>query len=248
MMHRRCGVFAIAIVMIAAGRFAISAWAQGAQPSVPITSKTAPQDDARRRIVESERWQRTHRAMDEWLSIQQVYRPEQVASIRAELAARIAKMSSQELEDHLKVMEQQLQVLLSPEAEDAREWLGQFLAVARNPEQQLGRSLPNVLNMTAGEIRQELRWLEQHRTARQRSQAAFNQTRATQVQQARNLHVARQPATQPSDRPPARIANRPAYLSQYSPQRELRPAPMGPLYKIGPWGTPIYWHPQNPWW
>jgi hypothetical protein len=146
-------------------------------------------------------------------------------------------------------MEERLQVLLSPESEDARQWLGQFLAVARNPEQQLGRNLPDVLNMSASEIRQELRWLEQHRAARQRSQAAFNQTRAAQVQTARNVQASRQPsAAQPANRAAAQIGNRPAYQSQYSPQRELRPAPMGPLYKIGPWGTPIYWHPQNPWW
>jgi hypothetical protein len=149
----------------------------------------------------------------------------------------------------LKEMEERLQVLLSPESEDARQWLGQFLAVARNPEQQLGRNLPDVLNMSASEIRQELRWLEQHRAARQRSQAAFNQTRAAQVQTARNVQASRQPsAAQPANRAAAQIGNRPAYQSQYSPQRELRPAPMGPLYKIGPWGTPIYWHPQNPWW
>jgi hypothetical protein len=238
-----------AIVLVADGRLASTACGQDASAKANDSADVAAQNAAREEIFNSERWRRANRAFNEWLSVQRVYRPEQVAAIRAELNQRALAMSPGELEELLKSMEERLQVLLSPEAEDARQWLGQFLAVARNPEQQLGRNLPDVLNMTASEIRQELRWLEQHRAARQQSQAAFNQARATQGQVARDARAARQQsAAQASNRPAARIRNHPAYQSQYSPQRELKPAPMGPLYTIGPWGAPIYWHHHSPWW
>jgi hypothetical protein len=242
-------VLMIAIVPVAELTFFAKACGQNVPARAATSEENASQQVAREKIFASERWRRANRAFNEWLSVQQVYRPEQVAAIRAELNERALAMSPRELEEHLANMEQRLQVLLSPEAEDARQWLGEFLAVARNPEQQLGRNLPDVLNMTASEIRQELRWLEQHRAARQQSQAAFTQMRATQGQTARDARAARQQsAAQASNRSAARIRNRPAYQSQYSPQRELRPKPIGPVYTVGPWGTPIYWHPLNPWW
>jgi hypothetical protein len=242
-------LLAVAIVLIVEVSYCPSAFGQNEPPRASSSAEVASQHAAREKIFGSERWRRANRALNEWLSVQQVYRPEQVAAVRAELNERALSMSPSELEEHLKAMEQRLQVLLSPEAADARQWLEQFLAVARNPEQQLGRNFPDVLNMSASEIRQELRWLEKHRASRQQSHAAFNQTRAAQVQTARNMQAARrETAAQSSNRSAARIGNRPAYKSQYAPQRELTPAPMGPLYKIGPWGTPIYWHPQNPWW
>jgi hypothetical protein len=245
---RHFGLVAISVAIIANNWLSFAARGQNAPPGESSVAHDESQNAARRQILESARWQQANRTLNEWFSVQHIYRPEQVANIRAELTARIAKMPPRELEDFLKDLEERLQVLLSPEAEDARLWLGQFLAVAVNPERQLGRSLPDVLNMSASEIRQELRWLEQHRAQRQRSQAAFNQTRAAQVQSARGVQRSRQPAATTAPNRAAQIANRPAYRSQYSPQRELQPAPLGPLYKIGPWGTPVYWHPQNPWW
>jgi hypothetical protein len=242
-------VLMIAIVAAAEVKLTARACGQNAPARASTSEEEGSQQAAREKIFASERWHRANRAFNEWLSVQKVYRPEQVAAIRAELNKRALAMSPRELEEYLEDMEERLQVLLSPEAEDARQWLGQFLAVARNPEQQLGRSLPDVMNMTASEIRQELRWLEQHRAARQRSQAAFSQMRATQGQTTRDARAARQQsAAQTSTRSAAQIRNRPAYQSQYSPQRELRPKPIGPLYTVGPWGTPIYWHPLNPWW
>ena len=73
-------------------------------------------------------------------------------------------MSPAELEEFLKDMEERLEVLTSPEAEDARAWLEQFMAVARNPEQQLGMSRPDVLNMTASQVRLELQRLQKFAT------------------------------------------------------------------------------------
>jgi hypothetical protein len=223
---------------------------QEGDPSLQSTSAAANSQQAQRRaIMESERWRRANRRFNEWLSVQQVYPAEQVDAIRAELNAKVAKMTPRELEEFLQDMEERLKVLMSPEADDARQWLAQFLAVARNPEAQLGRSRPDVLNMTASQIRQELQWLQQHRAARQQSQAAFNQGRALQQQNARGARQAQRQTSPASDSRSRAAANQ--FRSLYAPRSQdrpntsdLRPKPVGPLvYTISPWGTPVYWHP-----
>jgi hypothetical protein len=138
-------------------------------------------------------------------------------------------------------MEDRLAVLLSPEAEDARQWMSQFLAVAANPEQTLGRPLPDVANMTASQIRQEIQWLQEHRAARQRAH--------TPGVQSRQLQAGRQPVRpQPPDRSswPANNQTRP---SRYAPQAELRPQPLTVTsYAVSPWGTPIIFNPLSDRW
>jgi hypothetical protein len=207
------------------------------------------QEAARREILQSERWRRTNRELNEWLSAQRIYTPAEVADIRAAMQARVTKMTPRELATMLEDMEARLEVLTSPEAEDARRWLAEFMAVARNPEQQLGRARPDVLNMTASQIREEIEWLARHREGRRSAQAAFDRQRAGSLQGAREVQEVRQQARQPAPNRsswPAHTA-RPQYRSRYSPRPDLQPAPMGPspLYDVGPWGNPVYWHPLN---
>jgi hypothetical protein len=196
---------------------------------------------ARREIIESDRWRRMNRALNEWLSVQTIYSDEQATAMITEIQTRIRTMSPREVEDFMEDMEERLAVLLSPEAEDAREWLNQFLAVAANPEGQLGRPLPDVANMTASQIRQEIRWLQQHRDDRQRAHAAGVQSRQSQA--------ARQPTRpQTPDRSswPAHNQTRP---SRYAPQPELRPQPLTVSpYVVSPWGTPIIFNPLSDRW
>jgi hypothetical protein len=192
---------------------------------------------ARREILESERWQRAYQEFEDWLSVQQIYRPEELAVIRQQMRDRVATMTPQELERFLGEMEARLRVLKSPEAEDARIWLKQFMAVARNPEQQLGRPRPDVLNMTAAQIRQEIAWLEQHRASRQQAQAAFNQTRAAQTRVSRDVLEMRRDSRQPTDRSNW-PANTPRTRSPYSPRRDVITTTPSPSFMIGPWGAP----------
>ncbi len=227
----------LAIVVAAGGPLHVVEAQEGRQPKRNALSADG-YDDARREILDSKRWRKAVRQFDEWLSVQTLYGPDQVAAIRADLEEKVADMSPRELERFLVDMEDRLEVLLSPEAEEARDWLSQFMAVARNPEQQLGRNLPDVRNMTASQIRQEIRWLEQHRAQRQQEHAAFNRARSTASQAARDIRTARQsarPATDRSNWP----ANTPRPRPE-RPQRELLPQPPGPVYMIGPWGAPYF--------
>jgi hypothetical protein len=197
--------------------------------------------------LESDRWRRAQREFNEWLSVQTLYGEEEIAAIRARLRESVATKSPRELEDFLKDMEGRLEVLTSPEAEDARRWLSQFMAVSRNPEERLGRRRPDVLNMTASQIRQELQWLQQTREQRARAQADFQRTRAAQSQFARNARSAQQEMRAPLRNRADWPANNPRRPSQYAPRQELRPQPL-PAYMVSPWGHPINWHPMHGQW
>ncbi len=245
---RHSSVLKLAIFVIAAGGFALPVRGQNAprQPSTPAAADS--QEAARSKIVESDRWQKVFREFNEWLSVQRIYNVDEVAAIRAELSAKTAKMSPKELEQLMADTEAKLAVLTSPEAEEARVWVSQFLSVARNAEEQIRNKRPDVMNMTAGEIRHELQQFHQQRVGRQQAHATFNQGRAQQVQSAHQVQAARTQSRVQAQSGPSRAATiGVGGRSQYAPQRELRPKPMGPtlIYDIGPWGTPILWHPFN---
>lgn len=222
------------------------AHAQNAPPQ-----KTAPQAEAspeaqRQRILESARWRETEQKLNEWLAIQQIYSADEVAALRAQVADRVAKMSPDALESFLSEMEERLIVLTSPDADEARQWIAQILAVARNPESQFGGPLPDVANMTASEIRAELERFQQRRSSRQHAQAAFDRGRQKSVQTALNVHSARG-ATQSQPRSAATFPKA-SHRSPYTQHPEpLVPIRRRPIYRIGPWGEPIYWNPLNDW-
>lgn len=219
------------------------------QETTPRKTDDATADAGRRMVLESDRWKRAYNSFNDWLAVQQVYTPEQAAQIKSEMRGRIETMSPDELKQFLKEMEDRLHVLSSPEAADARAWLQQFFAVARNPEQQLGRQRPDVLNMSADEIRQEIEWVQQTREQRQRSQAAFNSARASQGQIAADMRDQRRQGMQAS--PPNRSnwpANTPPNRSPYAPRRERQPLPPSPVHSVSPWGVPVFRYPHANWW
>ncbi len=239
---RFTGILTIVATLLTWGYQGPPARGQDGKTSGRTVAETSSQDTARRQILESDRWHRAERQLNEWLSVQKLYTPEEVTGMRADLAARVAKMSPQELEHFLHDLEERLAVLASPEAEDARLWLGQFLAVARNPEQQLGISRPDILNMSASQVRQKLQQLQQVRDSRLQAQAAFDRTREFQGQAARDAQAARQtaPVANRSNWP----ANTPRPRNQNTQRRDPLPPPFRPpVYTVSPWGTPIIWHP-----
>jgi hypothetical protein len=252
MMLHRPGLTSLAVFLVSfsAGQFA----AVGQDPPTDDISTTPgdSQQAERRQIFESERWRETNRILNEWLSVQTVYTDDEVANLKVELNARTARMSPRELEAFLEEMEGRLEVLMSPEAEDARQWLARLFAVARDPEQRVGRRRPDVMNMTASEIREELNWLEQHRESRQQAQATFDRTRAQRVQSARQVQATRSGAQQRSRDMRTRAAPT-QFRSELAPPVHERPnftdfdavhrGPLRPYYNVGPWGHPIRWHP-----
>ncbi len=224
----------------------VAAPAQEAPPQGPTAQGGESREAERQTILGSDRWRETQRDFNEWLSIQRIYSPAEVSALRAEIADRVASMAPDELTSFLGEMEDRLAVLMSPDADDARQWIAQILAVARNPESQFGGPLPDVANMTASQIRDELQRFQRRRASRQQAQTAFDRSRESQVQTARDVQAARR-ETLAQPRTAATFIE-PSYRSPYAPQRAPRRAISGPpIYRIGPWGEPIFWNPLNDW-
>ncbi len=213
------------------------------------------QEAARRQLLESDRWRQARRALNEWLSIQQLYSPDEVAVLRSEFRARVERMSPTELMDQLENLEDKLSVLASPEVEEARRWLSQFLSVqAKYSEAELRQRRPDIANMTASQIRQELVNFQQRRGVTQQTHAVAAQGRAIQVQATQEVRQAQQRANEEArNRASSNIANT-QFRSPYAPRRDDLPGHSDPdlsrrpYYTVGPWGNPIRWDPLAGFW
>lgn len=253
MSGKRC---AVAIVLLLCGAGWLQPAARG--QTAPAPAQPAADDSreaARRQILDSERWRQARRGLNEWLSIQQLYTPEEVAVLKQQFQQRIDRMSASELQDQLDDMEAKLAVLSSPEAEDARRWLSQFLAVqAKYTPEQLRARRPDVANMTASQIRQELARFQERRGGVQRVQASAQQGRSLQVQNAQNVQAARQQAAQQARESASRAASEAASRNQiptpgtYLPGHSEPTWPGAPAYTVSPWGNPIIWDPRVGFW
>ncbi|MBX9790989.1 MAG: hypothetical protein K2Y37_18880 [Pirellulales bacterium] len=159
------------------------------EPSADIpTSET----EERAKIVNSERWKRLEHEFNEWLSVQVIYTPQQVRYMQEELYNETSKMSAAELKQFLDGMEAKLNVVLSPDAAETRAWLGQYLSmVATGYREQLLKTVPDFVNMTAAQLEQQHLQLRARRLQGQQQAAAFSRGRgelmqATQRQQDRD--------------------------------------------------------------
>jgi len=171
---------------------AFSAAARGpaADPPAPAAAESAKPpaaDDLARKaeIMSGQRWRRAIFELGEWLSAQQVYTPQEVNRIKADFNRRVAGMSSYELEYLLDDLDAKFKVLESPEARDAKAWLGQYLAAMSDRRRaEALRDVPDVVTMTASQLQQEINRIEQKRASLQQRQQAFDQSREALVQQA----------------------------------------------------------------
>jgi hypothetical protein len=132
---------------------------------------TAPPADTeeverKARLLAGSPWRRAVFELDEWLATQPVYTPTQVRRIKADLAARVAAMSSYELEYLLESLTAKLTILESSRAREAREWLGRYLVVMSDRKRAaLLADVPNVVDMSAGELVAALEAVEAKRRA-----------------------------------------------------------------------------------
>ncbi|MEI6240132.1 MAG: hypothetical protein WCR51_07065 [Planctomycetia bacterium] len=190
--------------------------------STPAAPDAAPQDDIAKKaeILRSSRWRRAVFELGDWLDTQQIYPPKQVQKIKSDFNHRVAKMSSYELEYLLEDLEQKFKVMDSPEAKDARAWVGQYLsAMSDRKRDEVLKDIPNVVSMSAGELSQEIQKIETKRQSLQRQQAAFDQGRQELVQQAQ---ASRQLTAQAAAAAAAQANSAPSY-SPYRSQGGGKP-------------------------
>lgn len=156
-------------------------------PAAAESDKPVGADDLARKaeIMSGQRWRRAIFELGEWLSAQQIYTPQEVNRIKADFNRRVAGMSSYDLEYLLDDLDAKFKVLESPEARDAKAWLGQYLAAMSDRRRaEALRDVPDVVTMTASQLQQEIDRIEQKRASLQQRQQAFDQSREALVQQA----------------------------------------------------------------
>lgn len=136
-------------------------------------------------IMNSSRWRRAIFELGEWLSAQAIYTPAQVRTIKADFNRAVEGMSSHDLEYLLDDLDAKFRILDAPEARDARAWVAQYLSVMSDRKRaEVLKDVPNVVTMTAGQLQQEIRKIEQKRASLQQQQAAFDESRQQLVERA----------------------------------------------------------------
>ncbi|MCA9235933.1 MAG: hypothetical protein KDA44_10710 [Planctomycetales bacterium] len=196
-------------------------------------------EEARQKVLDSQRWKTAQRRFHEWLAVQTTYSDAEVAEIKQRLAARIAAMSADELQTFLTEMEQRLDVLLSPTAAAARSWVDQFYTQKGKQELDRKYGITDPIDMSAQELTAALDRFAEDRQSQGSSQAAFQKQQTIQAAAATKERQAQQAATRQAA---AAAPPRPAtFGTPYAPRRDPRPqryqAPYDPVrYSIGPWG------------
>ncbi len=161
--------------------------ADPAAPAKAESGKPPTADDLARKaeIMSGQRWRRAIFELGEWLSAQQIYTPQEVNRIKADFNRRVAGMSSYDLEYLLDDLDAKFKVLETPEAHDAKAWLGQYLAAMSDQRRSEAlRDVPDVVTMTSAQLQQEIDRIERKRSSLQQRQQAFDQGRDALVQQA----------------------------------------------------------------
>ena len=112
-------------------------------------------------ILASSRWKRAEEAMEDWLSLQ-LYTPAEIDQLEERCNAYVQKMDVDELRKYLRDAEARLDVLMSPEVQKARDWVGSYMAVLAAPHRKLlQEQLPDLANMSAPEIQAAVRQMAQ---------------------------------------------------------------------------------------
>jgi len=158
-----------------------------ATATAPAAAKDDDDGDLARKaeIMNSARWRRAIFELGEWLSSQQIYSPQEVHNIKADFNKRVAAMSSYELEYLLEDLDSKFKILETPEAKDARQWVGQYLSVMSDSKRaEVLKDVPNVVKMSSSQLQQEIDKIEQMKAGLQQRQAAFDSSRQQLVERA----------------------------------------------------------------
>ena len=175
-------VLALVVAAGVIGSIARPLVGQAADPPAAATADPDnAQDDAQEalaakaEILQSSRWRRAIFELGEWLSVQKIYPPREVQRIKAEFNTKVMKMSPQEIEYLLDDLEAKFKVIETPEAQEARAWMGQYLsAMSDRKRADVLKDVPNVVDMTAAQLSEEIFKIEQTRQTLKDRQVAFD--------------------------------------------------------------------------
>ena len=214
------------VAAVLAGGF-VAAWPAGqgdgvrvwaAEPATQSPASTSSDDDgefARKAdIMHGSRWQQAITELGNWLTTQVIYSPAEVQRIKVRFNERVSAMSSYELEYLIDSISLKLDLLKTPEARDAKAWLGEYLSAMSDARRaQELREIPNVLEMNAAQLWEEIQRIDRKRAALQNRQQGFESQRGTQVDR---VAANRQASAAAAQAAAARVRSAPAH----SPYRQ----------------------------
>ncbi len=234
------------VVVLLFGGLCLAPWfpvvcQQPSSAEQPLAGHAGSEDHARKeKILGGARWRRAQFEFNEWLVGQTIYTSDEVQRMRAGLAGRVAEMSSYELEYLLDSLDEKMRILDSPEAREAREWLGGYLSVMTDAKRAaaLGK-LPDILSMTAAELEDGIRQVEKKRAdvARQRSASLRTQDAYRHRIEAGHRATATEKARRSALRPGVPFS---PYRGQAPASPPFPAAEEGAAFLgIGPWGMAV---------
>lgn len=185
-------------------------------------------------IMFSPRWQQAVAEFGGWLGTQTVYPPAEVRRIKNQFNDRVAAMSSYDLEYLLETLSAKLGLLGTPEAQDAKIWLGEYLFAMSDARRAAAlRKLPNLLDLNAAQLWQEIQRIDQLRATMQQRQQGVEARQEALVERATAKRQATAAASQAAA---ARARSAPAH----SPYRQGGGEPpfadaqrQGPMVNVG---------------
>jgi hypothetical protein len=140
--------------------------AADAAPDRPTCDLTRKAD-----IMHGPQWQRAIAELGNWLTTQTVYTPTEVRRIKVRFNEQVAAMSSYEIEYLLDSVEQKMRLLDTPEARDAKAWLGEYLSAMSDARRARElRNVPNLLDMNAAQLWEEIQRIDRKRGSLQQRQ------------------------------------------------------------------------------
>ena len=157
--------------------------AERPEETASVASAAASDLSEKAEILNSPEWRRAIFELGQWFETQQIYPPKRVAELKRDFNSRVAGMSAYELRYLLDDLNEKIAVMDSPEAREARAWVGQYLStISGGRRSKLLASTPDITKMSAAQLAHEISRLETTRQNLVSQQANFNQSRDQLVQ------------------------------------------------------------------
>ena len=191
-------------------------------------------------IMNGPQWQRAVAELGDWLGTQTVYTPAEVQRIKVRFNERVAGMSSYELEYLIDTIDGKMRLLETPEARDAKAWLGEYLSAMSDGRRAAElRKVPDLLDMNAAQLWEEIQRIDRKRSGLQQRQQGVE---ARQEALANRAQSNRQASAEAASAAAARLRAAPTH-SPYRPQGGSPPfsdvPPRRMSIGVGPMGAMI---------
>jgi hypothetical protein len=181
------------------------------------------------------------RKFDDWAAVQKRYDADQIDAFRAKLVDNAERLTGDEYESFLDDLHSRLQVLLSAEAREARDWLDRMVAVsAPKKVNQIKAKLPDVARLTASQIEDQIDEFDRRLAAQDQQYNAFNGDRKRTIKQqqtaSRRQAEASRAARKAAERARPELG---ANQTNVAPREKTRWTPRQPVYRSHDLYTPL---------